>query len=180
MTAAIVMDASVGLTLVLAEPESDRWSALARGWLRDGRPVVVPGHFWLEVSNPLIVRHRFAGADVVEALHALDDVVSETVEVGRATLLLAIDRAERFGLTVYDATYLALAEVLDAEIATTDRALEQAAGARLVDRDAPPRHRLSEPAAAYEIEARVTWPDYSGAASYLSSLRAELRAGARG
>jgi predicted nucleic acid-binding protein len=147
---------------------------LAAGWLREGRPIVVPDHFWLEVSNTLVRRHGFGGVGALEALHVLDDVVTETVEVGRPTLLLAIDRAERFGLSVYDATYLALAEVLDGDLATMDRALEFAAGARLAQR-AGGRRRLSEAPAAYGSGTRVTWPDYAGAASYLASLRAELR-----
>lgn len=175
MTAAVVMDASVGLALLLAEPDSGRWRSAVARWLRDGWAIVVPAHFWLEVTNPLIARHGLSGADVVEAVHALDDVVTETAEVGRATLLLAIDRAERFGLTIDDATYLALAEVLDAALATNDRALEGAAGGRLVGRETPPE-RLAEPTVPYATDAPVTWPDYSGAASYLASLRAGLTA----
>jgi predicted nucleic acid-binding protein len=174
VTAPVVMDASVGLALVRTEADSERWHAGLGGWIRAGRRVLVPAHFWLEVVNPLVVRYRYSSAEALEAIHALDDLVTETIEVGRATLLLAIDHAERFRLTVYDATYLALAEVLDADLATSDRALELAAGSRLVDLDGPPAHRLSEPAAAYG-SSRVTWPDYSGAASYLASLRAGLR-----
>ncbi len=174
MTRPVVLDASAGVPLVRAEPESGRWHSIAAGWLREGRPIVVPVHFWLEVSNTLVRRHGFGSAGALEALHVLDDLVTETVEVGRPTLLLAIDRAERFGLSVYDAAYLALAEVLDAELATMDRALELAAGPRLVRRAGHPP-RLSETRAPYGSPARVTWPDYAGAASYLASLRAELK-----
>jgi predicted nucleic acid-binding protein len=169
----IVIDASAGVPLILEEADSPRWRSLVAAWHRDGRRLVVPAHFWLEVPNALLRRHLYAGASVLEALHALDDVVSETVEMGRATLLLAIDHAERFGLTVHDATYLALAETMDAELATADEALRRAAADRLADREPP--HRLSEAAAGYASRP-VTWPDYSGAASYLASLRAGLRA----
>ncbi|MFZ5853347.1 MAG: type II toxin-antitoxin system VapC family toxin [Chloroflexota bacterium] len=174
MTRPIVLDASAGVPLVRAEPESARWRAITDRWLHDGRPIVVPAHFWLELGNALMRRHHFSSAAVFEALHGLDDLVTETVELSRPTLLLAIDRAERFGLSVYDAGYLALAEVLDAELATMDRALERAAGPRLVER-ADHRPRLSETAAPYESPNRVTWPDYAGAASYLASLRARFR-----
>jgi predicted nucleic acid-binding protein len=174
VTRPIVLDASAGVPLVRAEPESARWRAITARWLHEGRPIVVPVHFWLELANTLVRRHRFSSASVLEALHVLDDLVTETVEVSRPTLLLAIDRAERFGLSVHDAAYLALAEVLDAELATMDRALEIAAGPRLVQR-ADHRRRLSEAAAPYRSPNRVTWPDYAGAASYLASLRARLR-----
>lgn len=174
MSRPIVLDASVAVPLVHHEDESDRWRRAAAGWFRANRRVIVPDHFWLEVSNTLIRRHRFGGDAVLEALHVLDDVVAETVDIGRPVLLLALDRAERFGLSTYDAAYLALAESLDAELATMDRALGRAAGSRLVSVERPPR-RLSEERAPYDSSAQVTWPDYSGAASYLSSLRAELR-----
>lgn len=174
MTRPIVLDASVAVPLVHAEDTSDRWRWAAAGWLRANRRVIVPDQFWLEVSNSLVRRHRYGGGEVLEALHVLDDVVAETVDLGRPMLLLAIDRAERFGLSTYDAAYLALAESLDGELATMDRALGRAAGSRLVSVDEPSR-RLSEPEAPYGSSVPVTWPDYSGAASYLSSLRASLR-----
>jgi hypothetical protein len=111
---------------------------------------------------------------MLEALHVLDDIVAETVTLGRPTLVLALDRAERFELSTYDAAYLALAETLDAQLATIDRALGQAAGPRLVS-GVETTHRLSEDWVGYGTPARVTWPDYAGAAAYLSSLRAEVR-----
>jgi predicted nucleic acid-binding protein len=174
VTGPVILDASAAVPLVREEPESHRWRATAAGWLRDGRSIIVPVHFWLEVSNTLVTRHRVGSVGVIEALHALDDVITETADVARPALLLAIDRAERLGLSVYDAAYLALAEVLDGQLATMDRALGIAAGGRLlipVDRPL----RLSETAAPYGSPARVMWPDYAGAAAYLGTLRAELK-----
>jgi predicted nucleic acid-binding protein len=174
MTRPIVLDASVGVALVHLESESTRWRSLIAEWLRAGRRLIVPEHFWLEVSNALLRRHHYGGAGVLEALHVLDDVVGETASVERAVLVLAVDRAERFGLSMYDAAYLALVESLDADLATMDRALELAVEPRLADPDRPPR-RLSERRAVYGDASRTTWPDYSGAASYLARLRADLR-----
>jgi predicted nucleic acid-binding protein len=174
MSRPIVLDASVAVPLVHREDESDRWRRAAASWFRANRRVIVPDHFWLEVSNSLIRRHRYSGTEMLEALHVLDDVVAETVTLGRPTLVLALDRAERFGLSTYDAAYLALAETLDAQLATIDRALGQAAGPRLVS-GVETTHRLSEDRVGYGTPARVTWPDYAGAGAYLSSLRAEVR-----
>ncbi len=172
----IVLDASVGIPLVHSEAGSGRWRELVARWHREMRAIVVPAFFWLEVANPLMTRHRYSGAEVLEALHRLDDVVTETVEVARPTLLLALDLAERSGLTLYDATYLALAETMDASLATADEALRSAAGARLADLERP--RRLSEMRAAYVAAPSPTWPDYSGAAAYLGAIRARLQAGA--
>jgi len=174
MSRPIVLDASVAVPLVHGEDESDHWRRAAAGWLRANRRVIVPDHFWLEVSNTLFRRHRFRGEAVLEALHALDDVVADTVTLDRPILVLAIDRAERFDLTLYDAAYLAVAESLDADLATMDHELGRAAGPRRMPGPQASR-RLSESEAAYESPKRVTWPDYSGAASYLSSMRARIR-----
>jgi hypothetical protein len=54
-----------------------------------------------------------------------------------------------------------------------DQAMRRAAGALALDpRDGP---RLSEVPTRYGEQPRVTWPDYSGAAAYLSALRAEVK-----
>ncbi|MBF8289778.1 MAG: twitching motility protein PilT [Chloroflexi bacterium] len=174
MSRPIVLDASVALPLVHGEDESDQWRRAAAAWLQASRRIIVPDHFWLEVSNALIRRHGYAGREVLEALHVLDDVIADTVALDRPIVVLALDRAERFGLSTYDAAYLALAESLDADLATMDRALGQAAGPRLDSGAYSPR-RLSEERAGYGSPSKVTWPDYSSAASYLSSMRAGIR-----
>jgi len=173
----IVLDASAALPLVHQELESDTWRSVADRWILDRRRVVVPDHFWLEVVNSLLRRHQYTGDAVLEALHVLGDVVVESLAIDRPTLLMALDRAERFGLTAYDAAYLALAEAIDAELATMDGALAVAAGDRLVRR--PGSLQLSEPRATYGDQPRATWPDYREAASYLAKLRAEVIASGR-
>ena len=92
----------------------------------------------------------------------------ETTELDRGLVVLAIDLAERHGLSTYDAGYLALAVSMDASIATFDAALRRAAGKRAV-RIGPAR--LSETPAGYEHA--VTWPNYAGASAFLAKLRAE-------
>lgn len=143
-------------------------------WTASGDRMVVPSQFWLEISNALMRRYRVAGSKVIEFIHDLEEFGIETVDVDRPLVLLALDVAERFGLTTYDATYLALAELVDATLFTSDRALLVAAGARGLGLDAAGEYRLSETAAPYG-ESRPTWPDYSGASAFLAQLRAEAR-----
>ena len=131
----------------------------------------MPSHFWLEVANALLRRHRWTSAATFEAIHELDRLRLETMELGQPTLLLAVSLAESYGLTPYDAMYLALAESMDGELLTFDRTLRAAAGPRAVALDG--RHRLSEASAPYEHD--VTWPSYKGASAYLAKLRAEAR-----
>lgn len=170
---AVVIDASVALTFLLRQRGFDEVDRRLESWVADGDELSVPGHFWLEVSNALLRRHRQSGAQVMEAIHTLDELGLVTSSVDRPLLLLALDRAERFGLTTYDAAYLALAESLDGTLYTSDRALLAAAGSRGLQVAGAADHRLSEAAAPYGSERRPTWPDYSGASAYLAQLRAE-------
>lgn len=173
MTSAVVLDASVAITRLLRQGGVEDIDRRIRGWLRNGLALSVPAHFWLEVSNALLRRHRRTGLEVMEGIHKLDELGLATIPVDRPLLLLALDRAERFGLTTYDAAYLALAESLDATLYTSDRALLAAAGSRGLAVAGATDQRLSEVPATYGWERRPTWPDYSGAAAYLSKLRAE-------
>ncbi len=172
----IVFDASVGLALVRAEPSSTRIAALMDTWAREKRELIVPDHFWLEVSNSLGRRHGWSSARTFEALHELDEFRITTVAVDRALLLLTVDRMEQFTLSSYDAAYLALADVAGARFATQDRRLLQAAGSMGIDlngESSGPGQRLSEDRVPYgrADERPVTWPQWSGAGSYLGTLR---------
>lgn len=165
---ALVVDASVATAIVRAERDGPPAAATILDWARDGARIVVPSHFWLEVTNSLLRGHGWSGAAALEAIRDLDGLRLEIVDLDRAAVVLVIDLCERHGLTAYDATYLALALSLDASIATFDRALAVAAGPRVVPFG---QTRLSETPVPYE--SPVTWPSYRGASAYLAKLRAE-------
>ena len=158
-----VMDASVALAIVLREPAG----RAARALIADDVSLVVPSSFWLEVINVLARRHHRSGNEILEAVRELDEIGIETVEMDAVARVSVIDRVERHGLTAYDATYLALAESLDAQLLTADRRLAEAAGSRalLVQTDG----QIAEPQATYEVTP--TWPTWRGAAAYLGQLR---------
>lgn len=172
----IVVDASVLLTVILRQPEAENVAADIARWARANRRIHVPDHFWLEVVNALTRRHGFTGAQVLEAIHDLDRLGLETVALDRSLLLATNDLVERYRLTTYDACYLALARALGASFATFDSEL-RAAGADILDSayraESNQPARLSEDRAHYGIaeERPVTWPQWSGAGSYLGTLR---------
>jgi predicted nucleic acid-binding protein len=172
-----VLDASVAIANVLDEATSPAVRRWIERWLAMGSTIVVPRHFWLEIVNSLAVGNHLLGAAVIEAVHQLREFPIETHDLDEAGLLLTIDAVERHGLTAFDAQYLVLAELVDAPLVTIDKRLANAAGSRAID---PTEHlaRLSEGTASYVSVGRPTWPDYSGAASYLASLRAQLKASA--
>ena len=165
----IVVDSSVAIALILDEPEAPAVERALGSWTREARSLVVPSQFWLEVVNRLGRDRGSSGQRMLAAVHRLDTLGLETLEPGRPLLLHAIDRMERHRLTAYEAMYLVLAESLDADLATFDRALAAAAGPRAMAFD--DGHGLHEAPAVYQHD--VTWPSYKGASAYLAKLRAE-------
>jgi len=92
--------------------------------------IIVPPLLYYEVGNILLFgRSRPPVEQVVDALTDLFsiplEVVAPTLVSGHATLRLASAR----GLSYYDATYVALAEMLDCSLITADRRLAQRARA---------------------------------------------------
>jgi predicted nucleic acid-binding protein len=174
MTVAVVIDASVALARIRREPLWQDIDRMIRVWRAEGAILYVPTHFWLEISNALVRGHRMPGAAVLEAIHRLDELGLETVDMNRPLLLLALDLAERHGLTMYDACYLAIAESLRSLLFSADRELVAAAGSRGLSPSGLSDHRLSQTPGEYGVERRSTWPDYSGASAYLAKLRSEV------
>jgi predicted nucleic acid-binding protein len=172
----VVIVASVALALILDEPEAPDVSRVLRRWSEEGRSLHVPGHFWLEIINRLRDVPGASGEWILAIVHRLESMGLETVEPTRPLILLTIDRLERHRLTAYDALYLALAETLDARLATFDAALASASGLRAISIDGD--HRLHDPDRPYE--GSVTWPRYRKVSAYLADLRAEALAARTG
>ena len=172
---ATVIDASVAIAMVRREPMATAVGhAMRRPEVSGGR-ILVPDSFWIEVTNALIRRHRATPEEALEALREVDEIGVESVRTDRALLLVGIDMQHAHGLSAYDAAYLALAQVEDAQLLTLDARLAAAAGGRAIEIDGWPR-RLSEEAAPYGLEP-VDWARFG---PYLARLRAEARnAGAR-
>jgi len=169
----LVIDAGAAVGILREERDGPRFAAVIASHAMQGGRVIVPGHFWLEVSNSLGRRHGWTGEAIVEAVHRLDTFNLETMALERPDVLLSITLMERHRLTAYDAAYLALAYVLQGSLLTGDRALAQAAGALAIL--APGLSGTSETREPYlsDRETRPTWPDYSGLSAFLSKLRAE-------
>lgn len=127
----LVIDASVAVALVRQERASVAVHRLVAGWRSRGGELIAPSFLWIEFANALV--HRSPTPDVtVEAIHDVERLGVRTVPVDRPLLLLAIQHAHASRLTIYDALYLALAEVEDARLATADRMLAEAAGPRAI------------------------------------------------
>jgi predicted nucleic acid-binding protein len=185
-TTQIVIDASVALALVLDEPESASIRAAVADWLDRDAQLLAPDHFWLEVINPLARRHGYESRRLIEVVSYLETLPIRTIETVRPQIVLTMGLMDRFGLTAYDAVYVALAQTLSARLATTDEVMLRAADDLGLDPrlgpDEAATHRLSEMRAPYGSdpvqadERPVTWPAWPGAWAYLGTLRRQALA----
>lgn len=122
-----VLDASVVITWAMRD-EDHPVADLALQRISGPNEAVVPGIWWYEVRNVLLLNERRGRISPQDSAKFLSDLSHFDIEVrppenDRQTLELA----RCYRLSVYDAAYLALAVAHGAPLATLDDALRSAA-----------------------------------------------------
>ena len=123
---AIVVDASVAASWCFSDERADAAEQVFRELQRDGG--VVPGIFWYEIRNVLIVNERRGRIDLADSarflvrLRGLRLLNDESHDEETAMAL-----ARKHMLSVYDSAYLETALRRGDSLATMDRALAAAA-----------------------------------------------------
>ena len=123
-----VLDASIAACWAF-EDEVDPVAALALERIRTDE-ARAPSLWWLEIRNVLIVserRRRLTQADTAAFLRRLSRLGVGINSFPEESTVLAL--ARKHGLTVYDASYLELAQRESYTLATLDRELQAAASA---------------------------------------------------
>ena len=126
--AQVVIDANIGVALIVKLPFSEAASRQIDFWRTREVEIVVPALWWYEIISALRKAIRAKVITTADAERAIGDfqslglkVIEPTLNVQRAALRWA-ERLQQGA--AYDAQYLALAEHLAAEFWTADRALE--------------------------------------------------------
>lgn len=123
----VVVDANLTLALILPLPYSQLAAQQFERWKSDRVALYAPDLWSYEVTSGLrkAIFHRAIASDVaVEGLRLLWALNIILVPSDVGLMFGALRWADRLGQRVaYDATYLALAERLDAEFWTADSAL---------------------------------------------------------
>jgi predicted nucleic acid-binding protein len=112
----VVADASVVIALLFEERQWEEAAERLRG-----RLISAPHLLDLEFANAALRKMRREGRDaaaVDRAMQVFDELVAAAA---------ALELAQRYGLTPYDAAYLWLAERLEAPLVTFDARLGEAA-----------------------------------------------------
>jgi len=122
-----VLDTSVGVKWLSATGEADFEQALQlRHDFRDGVvELLVPEFFFIEMGNALRYNSKFTVHDVTSALQSLWAMEFHRVDLSSALLAKATQLAYQCQITLYDATFVALAEAYAAPLITADYALCQ-------------------------------------------------------
>jgi predicted nucleic acid-binding protein len=129
LSASFIVDASVAFAWVYqgqATPETDHLLKEVAA----GATVIVPALWFLEISNILLIaqrRHRLTTGQrraALEKLTAMQFTVDE--EGTRHAFGKTSELAEKYGLTIYDATYLELALRRSLPLASRDETLRNA------------------------------------------------------
>ena len=128
---AFVLDASAAVAPALGE--TDPRALAAKDRLRDGDDALVPGLWWFELRNALVINERRGRLTQNETARFPRDLSQLAITVdhlpNEASLM---SLARRYRLTVYDAAYLELAQRQGVPLATLDGALAAAATAENV------------------------------------------------
>jgi predicted nucleic acid-binding protein len=124
-----VLDVSIAVAWHFAD---ERGPAAIRAAARVAREeALVPGHFWLELANALLVAARagrFAAESVDAALADMVELPIVTDPAGSRARVRDVARwAARLRLTSYDAAYVELAAREALPLMSADRALRRAA-----------------------------------------------------
>jgi predicted nucleic acid-binding protein len=122
-----VLDASVALAWVFLDEETEHTRSLLRTF-EDGT-VDVPQMFQLEIVNSLLTSVRRNRIEVQTAIDFLDTIARPEIRVWDAedSLDQQLLYAREVQLTVYDASYVRLAERRGLPLATLDKDMQRAA-----------------------------------------------------
>ncbi|MEY2514702.1 MAG: hypothetical protein QOJ89_2060 [bacterium] len=126
MKSRVVCDASALVALLLDGGADGEWVTS----MLTGAELAAPSLAAFEVAN-IIRRHELAGlVSPDQAAQAHADLLELAIEQWPYELLAACAWQLRANLSIYDAGYVALAELLDAHLVTLDRRIGRAPGVR--------------------------------------------------
>ena len=130
MSGLVVVDASLAFKWLVSEENSDKARALSRSWADEGIQAAAPYLMPVEVTNALHRRVARGDLSVEDAIRLLGHLLASGIELRDVPDLhvrtLQLAGQLRQG-AVYDAHYLALANVLGCEFWTADERFYSAA-----------------------------------------------------
>lgn len=119
----LVLDASVIIKWFTQEEKRKQAVKLREKYINGEIEITVPDLLLYEISNALRFNPNFQEKDVNEAIQSLFDMEINIIVPVPEILQKAIDLAYSKEITLYDAFYIALAQIIDFDFITADKKL---------------------------------------------------------
>ena len=119
----IVVDASVVVKWFVEEDFSKDADRIRNDYLNQLIDIAVPSLLRYEVLNALRYSYAFGEDELKEIGKVLDDYQFLTIPLIKEYLDETIRRALKHGITIYDASYIAIGDVRNCEVYTADNKL---------------------------------------------------------
>ena len=117
----LVLDASVAVKWFNVEPLREKALIIRDKYVNGEIELIAPDLLYYEVANALRYNPRFGIEEVKSALKALEDLSIITYDFDGELREKAVELVYRFGITIYDAAYVALAVIRDAFLYTANK-----------------------------------------------------------
>ena len=119
----LVVDASVVAKWFIPEVDSDKAVTLRNRHVEGGLTLMAPDLLVYEVANALVYHPELSVEDLREDLEALFMIDIELVPPSSELVSSIAEKARLAAVSVYDSSYLMLAEVTATNLVTADRRL---------------------------------------------------------
>ena len=116
-----VIDASVVIKWFSQEEATDRALTVRGEHVEGKQTLVAPDLLVYEIANALRFRPGFTSLATARAIRDLLDLGLDLIVPSRELIRRGSEMAYAYGITVYDASYLALGELLGVEVITADK-----------------------------------------------------------
>jgi predicted nucleic acid-binding protein len=123
-----VIDASVAVKWFSEEKGSGRALALREEHIDGKRTLVAPDLLIYEIANALRFKPGFNSRIAARAVDDLFGLQIDIIALSKELVIRGSELAYQYGITVYDASYLSLGELLGSEVLTADDDLYKKAG----------------------------------------------------
>lgn len=119
----VVLDASVILKWLLPEDGRDIALSFLGKHINGQEQVAVPELFYYEIGNVLAVKTKLPEEAIIEVMRYLFSLELSAFTLGQQEYLEAMRLSRLYEVSVYDASYVALARSLGASFITADERL---------------------------------------------------------
>jgi predicted nucleic acid-binding protein len=119
----VVLDTSVIIKWLIEEEDTPLALEFQQAHVNDRERIAVPELLFYETCNVLAAKGIFTQREAEAALSLLFEFELETYSLGWEEFCLSLALSYRYKITIYDAVYIALAQVLGCRFITADKRL---------------------------------------------------------